>query len=277
MDDDHGVDRRRLLLGGAAGLGVTALAAIGAPPASAAGIDTATALRAALDRYAATRVCSIGLALRDNRNGGWFYWRPREMYSYSTVKVLILVATLKRAQDRGVALTTTQKALASRMIRYSDNAATDTLLAGIGVAACQRVADQLGMVHTTVRGGTSGWWGHSITSTADLVKLMNAVVLRSYLTPGRRDYVRDLMGSVTASQRWGLDDPLPDAVHVEQKNGWGPTSTGYRLNSFGHVSGYGRSYQIGILSRSPNGFTYGKATINHVSRLVYDALDKPLV
>ena len=34
---------------------------------------------------------------------------------------------------------------------------------------------------------------------------------------------------------------------------------------------------MAILSTSPNGFTYGKATVNHVSRVVYDALDKPLV
>ena len=70
---------------------------------------------------------------------------------------------------------------------------------------------------------------------------------------------------------------VPDAVHVEQKDGWGPLSTGYRLNCVGHVAGYGRSYQVEILSTSPNGFTYGKATINRVSRIVYDALDRPLV
>ena len=84
------------------------------------------------------------------------------------------------------------------------------------------------------------------------------------------------MGTVTASQRWGLGDPLPAGVHVEQKNGWGPMSTGYRLNSFGHVSGNGRSYQLAILSRSPNGFTYGKTTVNRVWRIVFDALDVPL-
>ena len=76
---------------------------------------------------------------------GYFGWRPRTLQSYSTIKVLILVATLKRAQERHLALTSTQKSLASRMIRYSDNAATDTLLAQVGVSTCQRVADQLGM------------------------------------------------------------------------------------------------------------------------------------
>ncbi|HWO51494.1 MAG TPA: serine hydrolase, partial [Ornithinibacter sp.] len=234
------------------------------------------ALSAALDRYAATRVGTIGLAVRDNRDGQNFFWRPRTLQSYSTIKVLILVALLKRAQDRGVRLTSTQKSLASRMIRYSDNVATDTLLAQIGVSTCQRVAGQLGMTRTVVRGGSSGWWGHSTTTTRDLLRLMNSLVVGTYLSPGRRDYVQNLMAAVTSSQQWGLGDPLPDAVHVEQKNGWGPMSTGYRLNCVGHVSGYGRSYQLAILSTSPNGFSYGKTTINRVSRIVYDALDVPL-
>lgn len=271
------VGRRTLVVGGAGGLAAVGLGVVGTSPAAAAGIDTRAALTAALDRYAATRVGTVGLVVRDNRDGRYFHWRPRSLQSYSTIKVLVLVATLKRAQDRGRALTSTQKSLASRMIRYSDNAATDTLLAQIGVSTCQRVADQLGLASTTVRGGSSGWWGHSTTTTRDLVQLMNHLVLGTYLSPGRRAYVRDLMATVTSSQRWGLGDPLPDAVHVELKNGWGPMSSGYRLNSFGHVRGYGRDYQMAILSTSPNGFTYGKATVNHVSRVVYDALDKPLV
>ena len=274
----HVVGRRALVLGGAgAGIGGLGLVVAGAAPASAAGIDTRTALTAALDRYAGGRVGTIGLVVRDNRDGRYFHWRPRTMESYSTIKVLILVATLKRAQDRGLSLTSTQKSLASRMIRHSDNAATDSLLAQIGVSTCQRVADQLGLSSTVVRGGSSGWWGHSTTTTRDLVQLMNQLVLGTYLTAGRRAYVRDLMATVSSSQQWGLGDPLPSAVRVELKNGWGPLSGGYRLNSFGFVSGYGRSYQMAIMSKSPNGFTYGKETINRVSRMVYDALDKPLV
>ena len=274
---EHVMDRRGLLLGGAAGVGLGALHALAPAPASAAGIESRAALGAALDRYAATRVGTIGLAVRDNRDGTNFFWRPRALQSYSTIKVLILVALLRRAQDRRVGLTSTQKSLARRMIRYSDNAATDTLLAQVGVARCQRVAVDLAMTRTVVRGGSTGWWGHSTTTTRDLLRLMNSLVLGTYLSPGRRAYVRDLMATVTSSQRWALDDPLPDAVHVEQKNGWGPMSTGYRLNCVGHVSGYGRSYQVAILSTSPNGFTYGKTTINRVSRIVYDALDRPLV
>ena len=47
------------------------------------------------------------------------------------------MATLKVAQDRGKALTSTQKSLASRMIRYSDNDATNTLMTQVGASRCR--------------------------------------------------------------------------------------------------------------------------------------------
>jgi hypothetical protein len=105
---------------------------------------------------------------------------------------------------------------------------------------------------------------------------MNAVVPGTYLSPGRRAYVRDLMGRVTSTQTWGLGDGLPDDVHVELKNGWGPRSDGYRLNGVGHVSGRGRDFQMSFLSRTPNGYAYGQTTVNRLSRIVFDALDVPL-
>ena len=275
----HAVGRRTLVVGGSAGLTLGALGLVTAP-AHAAGVDTRAQLTAALDRYMATRAGVAGICVRDNRNGQSFFWRPRTQQSHSTIKVLILVATLKVAQDRGRALTSTQKSLASRMIRYSDNAATDTLMRQVGASTCQRVASQLGMTRTVVLGGTvfrsSTWWGHSTTTTRDLVRLMNHVVLGTYLSPGRRAYVRDLMARVTSTQTWGLGDGLPDDVHVELKNGWGPRSDGYRLNCVGHVSGRGRSYQMSILSRSYNGYSYGQTTVNRLSRIVFDALDLPL-
>lgn len=271
--------RRELVVGGTAGLALGALG-LGTSAAHAAGIDTRAQLTAALDRYMATRVGVAGLAVRDNRNGQYYYWRPRYAQSHSTIKVLILVATLKLAQDRGLDLTATQRSLASRMIRFSDNDATDTLMRQVGVARCQRVADQLGMTRTTVLGGTvfrsSTWWGHSVTTTRDLVLLMNALVLGAYLTAGRRAYARHLMATVTSTQTWGLGDGLPDDVHVELKNGWGPRSDGYRLNCVGHVSGRGRSYQMSLLTRTHNGYWYGQLTANRLSRIVFDALDVPL-
>ena len=97
--------------------------------------------------------------------------------SHSTIKVLILVTTLKVAQDRGRALTSTQRSLASRMIRYSDNDATDALMTQVGVGGASSVADQLGMTRTTVLGGTvfrsARGGGTPPRTTRDLVRLMN--------------------------------------------------------------------------------------------------------
>jgi hypothetical protein len=273
----HGVGRRAFVLGGA---GATGLGLLGAAPASAAGFDTRTGLTAALDAYMATRSGAAGLTVRDNRDGRYFHWRPRTQQTHSTIKVLILITTLKVAQDRGRALTSTQRSLASRMIRYSGNDATNTLLTQVTLRRCRIVADQLGMSSTEVLGGTSfrssTWWGHSTSTTRDLVQMMNQVVLGTYLSPGRRTYVRELMGTVTSTQTWGLGDGLPDDVHVELKNGWGPRSDGYRLNGVGHVSGRGRDYQMAFLSRSGNGYSYGQVTVNRLCRIVFDALDVPL-
>ena len=275
------VGRRALVVGGSAGLALGTLGLVtSASPTHAAGVDTAAQLAAALDKYMATRAGVAGLAVRDNRNGQNFFWRPRSQQSHSTIKVLVLVATLKVAQDRGRALTSTQKSLASRMIRYSDNDATNTLMTQVGASTCQRVANELGMTRTVVLGGTvfrsASWWGHSTTTTRDLLRLMNSLVIGTYLSPGRRAYVRDLMSTVTSTQTWGLGDGLPDDVHVELKNGWGPRSDGYRLNGVGHVSGRGRNYQMAFLSRSYDGYSYGQTTVNRLSRIVFDALDVPL-
>ena len=219
--------RRELVVGGSAGLALGALGLL-APPARAAGVDTRAQLTAALDQYMATRAGAAGLTVRDNRNGSYFHWRPRTQQTHSTIKVLILITTLKIAQDRGQGLTSTQKSLASRMIRFSDNDATNTLLTQATLRRCRIVADQLGMDSTVVLGGTSfrssSWWGHSTSTTRDLVQMMNHVVLGTYLSPGRRAYVRELMANVTSTQTWGLGDGLPERRPRRAEERLGPAA-----------------------------------------------------
>lgn len=272
---------RRELVVGAAGTALGALGLAAAPPASAAGIDTRSQLAAALDAYMATRAGVAGLTFRDNRTAQYFTWRPPSgRQTHSAIKVLILIATLKAAQNRDRDLTATERSLCSRMIRYSDNAATDALMNQVGVTLCRSVARELGMRNTTVLGGTvfasPTWWGHSVSTPRDLVYMFNPLALGSYLTPSRRAYAHLLLGSVTPGQTWGLRDGLPSDVHVELKNGWGPRSDGYRLNGVGQVYGRGRNYQMAFMSVSHAGYAYGQTTVNRLCRIVFDALDKPL-
>ena len=97
------------------------------------------------------------------------------------------------------------------------------------------------------------------------------------LTPAERTYVRSWMSNVTSSQIWGVVNPsFASMVNAEVKNGWGPRTGGYRLNSVGRIKGYGRDYQMAMLSRSPNGFYYGRDTLNGVSSIVFRELATPL-
>lgn len=253
----------------------------GLPSGATAAVDRA-ALTARLDEHRSTRGGTMGLVVHDLRTGARFGWREFENESLSTIKVLILVACLKRLQDTGETFSDAQHSQARRMIQSSDNTATDALLAWVDTANVQAAADALKLTSTTVRGGgpagSATWWGYSTTTPGDLVTVLDAVATGTPLIhAGHRAYIRHLMAGVVPAQRWGVaDPPLTKGVYTETKNGWGPRADGYRLNSIGRVLGNGRSYTLALLTRSPQGFRYGKETINGLSRIVYDAMAAPL-
>jgi hypothetical protein len=238
---------------------------------------TTAQLAARIDAYLTGRSGTVGVAVYDRRTGVTFAHRVFRNETLSTVKVVVLVALLRRAEALHRELTSTERSFASAMIRYSDNGATDELLESLGVAAVQRAADALGMRYTHVHGGSTGWWGYSTTWPGDLVRAMGSILWGGVVTDAHRSYVRGLMAGVTSSQRWGVcDPPLPSSVRAETKNGWGAMASGYRLNSVGHITGNGRNYTMAILSRSPAGFGYGRTTVNGVASVVYRALYRPL-
>lgn len=248
-----------------------------AAPAVATPAVAGSTLTAALRSYLATRVGTFGCALYDRKSGRWFTYNNYTNQTLSTVKLIIGSTVLRRSQETGRALTSSQRYLMARMIEYSDNSATDSLLAQVGVANVQRVARMYGMTATRVQGMSSGWWGYSTSTPLDMVKLENSVMWGStVLTRANANYLRSLMRSVTPSQRWGVVGSLPSLADWGIKNGWGPMAGGYRLNSVGHVYGYGRDYNLAIYTRSPNGFYYGRDTINRIGRIVYDKMSTPL-
>lgn len=240
------------------------------------------ALTAQLDAHRAARGGTMGLVVHDLRTGGRFAWREFQNESLSTIKVLILMACLMRVEATGQPFTDAQHSLAGRMIKDSDNEATDALLAWVGTPEVQRTAELLGLSATTVRsGGPAGgdvWWGYSTTTASDLVAVVDAVATgTSLIHAGHRAYIRQLMSEVVPDQRWGVADPShTSGAYTEIKNGWGPMPDGYRLNSMGRVVGNGRRHTLAILTRSPQGFEHGRETITGLARIVYDALVLPL-
>lgn len=218
----------------------------------------------------------------DNRTGVSYSYNSFRNETLSTIKVLILTAVLRVSREQNKPLTAGRRSQIGLMMDFSDNAATDALLAWVGLSNVQRMARLFGLGYTTVRGGgaagTANWWGYSTTVPWDWMKLATYLVNgHPALTAAERTYVRSWMSHVTASQRWGVVTPaFATIVNAEVKNGWGPLSGGYRLNSIGHIKGYGRDYQMAMLSRSPNGFSDGQATLNGVSAVIFRELATPL-
>lgn len=271
---------RRLLIAG--GLSTAGTALLGTAPAEAANM-TAAQLTAKLKSYQASRGGSFSVALYDRRNHRTFTyqgsWRNETL---STIKVLIMATVLRRCQEGKVNLTKTQVAQAKAMITRSDNTATNALLTWAGVSNVRRVAGLYGMKSTVIQGGTtagaSNWWGYSTTTAQDQIVLMTGIIWgTSVISVANRDYLKRLMAQVTSSQRWGVcAPPLPTSNAWNTKNGWGPRTGGYRLNSIGHIYGNGRNYNAVILSRAPKGFYYGRDTVNGVSKILYAAMAQPL-
>lgn len=282
------LNRRSVLLGGAATIGLTALPTAPSPaarpspqpPFTGLTATTTASLDAALSRYLATRSGTVGLTVYDRNSRIWHNYRPRTNQTLSTIKLVVLATVLRVSQERGVPLTRTQRSWAARMIQQSDNAATDNLIAQVGVANLRRVARMFGMTHTDIQGGSggNGWWGYSTTTPQDMIRIADGIAYsNAVLTTANTAYVRALWHGVIASQRWGVLGSLPGGLTGwGNKNGWGPMSGGYRLNSVGWVRGHGRNYTLAILTRSPAGFYYGRDTINRVGRIVYDQLGTPL-
>ena len=171
--------------------------------------------------------------------------------------MLILTTLLHQRQEDDKQLSARQRSLAERMITRSDNVATEALLAEVGRDEVRRVADVIGMDHTDM---DDGWWGFWRTTPGDLNTMVGAVLSSDAVLDGsRRAVARLLMADVIGEQRWGVFAPESRTVHVAAKNGWGPLPDGYRLNSAGWVSAPDREYQLAILSKSPDGFSYGAA------------------
>ena len=308
------VDRRRLLSGSGAALGLALLAgcdtappttsaaatttpmasatatptASGTPTASASPSPSASATAASLTEVEAPRLAdavedyldgrsgSLGLELVDLSRGEVFRYAAREAECYSTIKVLVLTTVLRQAQEAGDDLTEREQRLARRMITRSDNAATETLLAQVGRDEVRRVAGLLGMERTEI--DDTGWWGLWRTVPGDLNLMVGGVLSSDAVLDGaRRAQARFLMADVVPEQRWGVFAAEDDGeAYVAAKNGWGPLPDGYRLNSTGWVTGDGRDYQLSILSNSPAGFSYGRRTISSVARLCHEGIEDGL-
>lgn len=271
--------RRRLIRAGgvlvvlgactAGAIGVVNLAAAGR---SAADVDPfGTAVMRAFLRGRAGR---ISAALYNVNTGATYLYHPglREQTA-SVVKVDILAALLREAQDHDAPLSGEEQYLAAGMIQQSDDEAATDLWADVGGASAIGTFDRsIGMTQTTPNG--EGYWGETLTTARDQLRLLRIVALpNDVLRYDWRASELYLMEHVIPFDDWGVSAGPPASATVALKNGWvAIVGDDWQVNSIGAIEGDGRDYLLAVLTSGDDGKNYGIDTIDGISRVVWSAL-----
>ncbi|MCO6003756.1 class A beta-lactamase-related serine hydrolase [Actinoallomurus purpureus] len=195
--------------------------------------------------------------------------------SASVVKVTILAALLRRAEEARRGLTAQEQRLAESMITRSDNASATALWNEVGQAGIRHFLALAGMDETRI--DESGYWGKTQITAGDQLILLKLLTFSGTTTLGAasRAYVLRLMAAVVPGQRWGTPTGAPAGVNVHVKNGWVDRSdgAGWRVNSLGAFDGHGKDYQIVVLTQGNPTEAYGHETIEGVARVIHRDLN----
>jgi hypothetical protein len=226
------------------------------------------ALNTALAAYAKT-VPEFSVAVLDKKTGQLYSFRGREKYeTASVVKVQVLACLLLTAQDKDRALTSSELALAKRMIRASDNDATTSLFTKLGrAAAVGKCNKRLGLTSTKVNNS----WGLTQTTVNDQVKLLSQLVdTKSPLNAASRKLAFQLMSTVEPDQDWGVPSVATTGDTTTVKNGWLSRSTeGGRwiINTVGRVTGDDTDVSIAVLSHNNASMSSGIKVVEKAAKL----------
>ena len=217
------------------------------------------------ERYAQQRAGVVGFAVH-TKHRWWGFRRARQVQMASTVKTLLALTYLRRANTRRRALTARDRRLLGPMIRRSDNVAASQVRNIVGYPHLTAVARRAGMRHFA----TAPSWGACTTTARDLAKLFWRL---RRMTPRRhRDYLMGLHRRITRPQRWGVAQAVPRGWRLYFKSGWGSGSGAVDHQGALLVRGK-RRIAFAITTTSNPSHDYAKRTLRGVARRLLRALD----
>ena len=222
-----------------------------------------------IDRALRGRVSTVAVGVDDPGRGLQCWLNSTTHFdSASVVKVTILSALLRKAQEQHRHLTRAEAALAEEMITESDNAAASDLWVDVGRYDLQHFLNLAHMTQTYL--GPGPFWGLTQITAYDEVLLLRLLLNQNrVLDTSSRDYVLGLMARVIPSQRWGVPVGAPTSLTVHVKNGWLPLLThGWRIHSIGAFTGRGGGYSIVVLTQDNPTMTYGIDTIEAIAKVI---------
>lgn len=221
---------------------------------------------------------NVDVALYDSTTGATAHYTSGTgpFITASIMKLSLLETLLLHNQQHGIAsMTSSQLAKAKPMIENSDNdAATDLYIADGASSGLNAFFKQIGAASTIA----GGHWGLTQTVALDQLKVVNQVAYPGkLLTAASAKQANDLMDHIESDQRWGVSGGVPAGVTVQLKNGWLPNSdvdgtSGWNVNSVGHVHGNGVDYTIAVLTNKDKTMQSGINTIQALSSAAWSTL-----
>ncbi len=230
----------------------------------------AKALDAALKQVAA-ETPDFSVAVLDKKTGQTYAYQGATTFdTASIVKAQILACELLKAQDADREPTAAEMALATPMIRASDNDATTALFQRLGGrSAITKCNKRLGLTQTTVNKA----WGLTKTTAADQVKLLAKFAdTKGPLDADSRKTAFSLMNTVNDDQNWGVPVVAKPGESATVKNGWDTRSADgglWAVNTIGRVtSPDGKvNVSLAVLSHNNQSMDTGIALVEKVAQL----------
>lgn len=213
-------------------------------------------------RWAADRTGEVSFAVLDECKRLVGAHRYRTHYSASVVKVMLMVAYLRRDDVRDRDLTDDERAMLGPMITVSDNDRANQVYAIVGPDGLYEVADAAKMrVFSTMPA-----WGGSEISAGDQASFVGRI--ERFIPKRHEDYALGLMADVIDSQRWGVPRLGLPGWNVHLKGGWSPQASGggWRVNQIALLRRHDRRFSLAILSSDQPDYGYGQATIEGVAK-----------
>jgi zinc D-Ala-D-Ala dipeptidase len=201
-----------------------------------------------------SRRATSSFALIDSRGRLHGYQARRRYASGSIVKLMLLVAYLRRLEGRMPP--PADQELLHTMIVLSGNKVASIIQGKVGTAALWEVARDAGMRDYSV----SGNWGSSLISAADQARFFRR--FDRMIPAGTRDYARDLMSSIDRRQRWGFPRPALDlGFEAFFKIGWRGTAAGRLVHAVGMFERAGERVSLAVLTDGNPSHDFGTDTI----------------
>jgi len=224
------------------------------PPAS----DTQWAERVeAARKFAADRRGHVGFAILDEEGGLRGHNAGAHFESASVVKVMLMVAYLRRARNRG--LDDHDRSLLAPMIKHSANGPASTIYLQVGAGALHDLARDAGM-----KGFSTGpTWGSSRITAEGQARFLYE--LERFIPRRHTHYALRLMADIVSRQRWGIPPTVPQGWHIHFKGGWAQESASWKINQVALLTNGDRRLSLAVLTRGNPSAGYGHATIKGVA------------